>query len=125
MLENFMESLYEDVKDEIKSPDDFMNESVFIDMFFEPFKQAFDGFWSTLSKILSKYPAQDGIVELCEIIEKYYTCKTDDVTDVLRCKERELIRFVRKTFLWKEIPVTTFSLIFERVFGLSELRRQP
>lgn len=78
MLENFMESLYEEVKDEIKSPDDFMNESVFIDMFFEPFKQAFDGFWSTLSKILSKYPAQDGIVELCEIIEKYYTCKTDD-----------------------------------------------
>lgn len=78
MLENFMESLYEEVKDEIKSPDDFMNESVFIDMFFEPFKQAFDGFWSALSKILSKYPAQDGIVELCEIIEKYYTCKTDD-----------------------------------------------
>lgn len=78
MLEDFMESLYEEVMDEIKSPDDFMNESVFIDIFFEPFKQAFDGFWSTLSTILSKYPAQDGMVELCEIIEKYYTCKTDD-----------------------------------------------
>ena len=28
--------------------------------------------------ILEKYPTQEGIPELCFIIEKYYTCKTDD-----------------------------------------------
>ena len=41
MLEEYMRLLYEEVKDEIKKPDDFINESIFIDMFFEPFKQAF------------------------------------------------------------------------------------
>lgn len=78
MLEEFMQLLYEEVKDEIKTPDDFMNEGVFIDMFFEPFKQAFDGFWSSLANILRKYPSQPGIPELCEVVEKYYVCKTDD-----------------------------------------------
>ena len=78
MLEEYMRLLYEEVKDSIKKPDDFVNEELFIDTFFEPFKQAFDGFWSSLARILRKYPCQAGIPELCEIIDKYYTCKTDD-----------------------------------------------
>lgn len=78
MLEKYMESLYQDMKDDVKKPEDFMNESTFVDAFFEPFKQAFDGFWSSLAKILRKYPSQEGIPELCEIVEQYYKCKTDD-----------------------------------------------
>ncbi len=78
MLERYMDSLYRDIKDELKKPEDFMNEGTFVDMFFEPFKQAFDGFWSYLAKTLRKYPVQDGIPELCDIVEQYYKCKTDD-----------------------------------------------
>lgn len=78
MLEKYMESLYQDMKDEIKKPEDFMNESTFVDSFFEPFKQAFDGFWPSLAKILRKYPAQEGIPGLCGIVEQYYKSKTED-----------------------------------------------
>lgn len=78
MLEEYIEGLYDEVKDKMKAPEDFINESVFIDSFFEPFKQAFDGFWPTLGTILKKYPTQEGIAELCLIVEQYYSCKTDD-----------------------------------------------
>lgn len=78
MLEECMQLVYDKVKEKVKKPDDFMNEGVFIDMFFEPFKQAFDGFWTALSKILRKYPSQPGIPELCDVIDQYYVCKTDD-----------------------------------------------
>lgn len=78
MLEEYIKAAYEESKEEIKKPDDFINEGVFVDQFFEPFKQAFEGFWSCLAKILRKYPTQKGIPELCEIVEQYYTCKTDN-----------------------------------------------
>ncbi len=78
MLEKYVDSLYQDIKDELKKPEDFMDESTFVDLFFEPFKQAFDGFWSCLGKILRKYSSQEGIPELCDIVEQYYKCKTDD-----------------------------------------------
>ena len=58
MLEEYVSLLYEELKEEIKIPEDFIDESIFIDLFFEPFKQAFDGFWSTLGMILEKYPTQ-------------------------------------------------------------------
>ena len=78
MLESYISEIYDSVKNDIKGPNDFINESVLIDIFFEPFKQAFDGFWTCLASILRKYPTQEGIPELCEIIDKYYTCKTDN-----------------------------------------------
>lgn len=77
-LEEYIKLLYEEVNEEIKKPDDFMNEGVLVDYFFEPFKQAFEGFWPCLAKILSQYPSQDGIPELCNIIDYYYKCKTDE-----------------------------------------------
>ena len=78
MLESYISEIYDSVKNDIKGPNDFINESVLIDIFFEPFKQAFDGFWLQLGKILRKYPTQKGIPELCEAIEQYYNCKTDN-----------------------------------------------
>lgn len=78
LLKYYIDTLYNEVKEELKKPEDFINEGVFIDEFFEPFKEAFSGFWSTLAKILRDYPTQEGLPELCEIIEKYYACKTDD-----------------------------------------------
>ena len=77
-LQGYMEELYQDLKEEIKAPEDFMNESVFVDSFFEPFKQAFDGFWTCLASTLRKYPSQEGIPELCDIVDQYYKCKTDE-----------------------------------------------
>ena len=78
LLKYYIDTLYNEVKEELKKPEDFINEGVFIDEFFEPFKEAFPGFWSTLAKILRDYPTQEGIPELCEVIEKYYACKTDE-----------------------------------------------
>lgn len=78
MLEEYIKLAYEEVKEEIKKPEEFIDEGVFIDQFFEPFKQAFDGFWSCLARILREFPTQKGIPELCEIVEQYYTCKTDN-----------------------------------------------
>ena len=77
LIEKYINVLYEDVKDIIKNPEEFIDESLFIDMFFEPFKQAFQGFWTRLGKILRKYPVQKGLPELCNIIDEYYSCKTD------------------------------------------------
>lgn len=78
LLEEYIESLYEKEKEIIKKPDDFMNETRFVYFFFEPFKQAFSGFWSKLAKILRKYPSQTGLPEICDAVEQYYICKTDD-----------------------------------------------
>lgn len=76
LLEEYLKSCYEENK--IKKPDEFIHEGAFIDVFFEPFKQGFEGFWSHLATILRKYPSPEGIPELCDIIEQYYKCKTDD-----------------------------------------------
>lgn len=76
-LEEYVKLDYETNKNNIKKGDDFLDEALFIDLFFEPFKQAFDGFWNTLANILRKYPSQKGIPELCEIIEQYYKFSTD------------------------------------------------
>lgn len=78
ILERLIDSMYNKVKSIIKTPEEFIDESLLIDMFFEPFKQAFDGFWSSLGTILKKYPTQEGIPELCNIIEMYYTCQSDE-----------------------------------------------
>ena len=78
MLEKYLADLYTEVKDEIREDETFMSEGIFINSFFEPFKQAFDGFWPTLGKLLGKYPCQKGIPELCGIVESYYNCKTDE-----------------------------------------------
>lgn len=78
MIDKMLCTIYQDSKDEIKTPDEFMDEGLLVYMFFEPFKQAFDGFWNSLADILRKYPSQDGIPELCELIDKYYKCKTDE-----------------------------------------------
>ncbi len=78
LLETYLEDAYENSKDDVKKMGCFIDEGGLIDCFFEPFKQAFDGFWTHLASILRKYPTQEGIPELCEVIDKYYTCKTDN-----------------------------------------------
>jgi tetratricopeptide (TPR) repeat protein len=78
LLENWLEESYQKTKNTIKKPEEFLDEGCFVDTCFEPFKEAFSGFWKSLGQLLKKYPCQNGIAELCEIIDTYYQCKTDD-----------------------------------------------
>lgn len=77
-IEKMVERDYNDYKDQISKPEDFFNEIGLIDMYFEPFKDAYVGFWTDLAKIYRKYPCQKELPELCEVIEAYYRSKTDD-----------------------------------------------
>ncbi len=78
LLNSLIKELYEAVKSEIKTFEVFLDEELLVDLFFEKFKQAFEGFWKHLAKILRLYPVQDGLPELCEIIDEYFTCKTNE-----------------------------------------------
>ena len=78
MLAEYLESVYIDAKGHLKKDELLVDEGIFVDSFFEPFKQAFPEFWSTLSKNLCKYPVQKGLSELCDVIGQYYICKTDE-----------------------------------------------
>ena len=46
-------------------PDRKIDEFTIVDWFFEPFKNAFPGFWVELSKIVSGLPAISGAAEFC------------------------------------------------------------
>lgn len=85
-----------------------IDEYSFIDLFFEPFKQSFPTFWTTLADVLRKYPVQAGIPELCETIDRYYNCNTDEeALDLLLCAMQTYPEFV----LIKElIGYTYFSM---------------
>ena len=78
VLGEYLKTLYENSKEDIDQGGHFINEYSFIDLFFEPFKQAFPSFWTSLAEILQKYPTQPGIPELCKVIDAYYNCKTDE-----------------------------------------------
>lgn len=82
LLESFLISAYEE---NIKiTSDEFMDEATFVDDFIEPFKNAFEGFWNKLAKILTKLPIDEGLIELCKLMDKFYKCKTNEETvDVL------------------------------------------
>lgn len=69
------EYLQEDAK---RHPERPVDEFFVVDCFFEPFKEAFSGFWSSLGKLIQKYHHQDHLPALCSAIDKYYTCRTDE-----------------------------------------------
>lgn len=104
-IEQLVEGDYVECKNTLNSPDEFMNESVFVDLFFEPFKQGSNGFWWKLAEILKKYPHQDGIPELCVIIAKYYSCKTDE--EALDMLLEALVKYP-ESILIKELVAYTY-----------------
>lgn len=59
-------------------PDTSIDEFYFVDRFFEPYKEAFEGFWPALKDIILKHPHQPFVPSLCETIDAYYKCKTDE-----------------------------------------------
>ena len=77
-LGDFLETMFQRSESVIEDTGVFVDEASLVDYFFEPFKQGFPGFWNTLSKTLSKYPNQKGIPELCQVIDEYYLCNTDE-----------------------------------------------
>ena len=94
-IKKYLHSNYKEFKSHNMKPDDFFNESILVDEFFEPIKQGFNGFWSSLAEILRQYPSQNGIPELCEAISKYYSSENDEsrlelLTD-MRLKYPDLI----------------------------------
>lgn len=67
------------VKDDVSNrPDESLDEFYLTNCFFEPFKEAFPGFWTSLGNIIEKYPHQSGLPVLCNTIDAYYKCKTDE-----------------------------------------------
>ena len=67
------------VKDDTsKHPEEPLDEFYLTNGFFEPFKEAFPGFWTSLGNIIEKYPHHPSLPVLCNTIDAYYKCKTDE-----------------------------------------------
>lgn len=79
-----------------------------VDWFFEPFKNAFPGFWKSIGEMLVPYRRQPGIVELCETIEAYYNCRTDE--DALEVLMNFAQRFPEFGFAEELIGYTYYAL---------------
>jgi len=81
-----------------KHPDEKFDEFFVVDHFFEPFKESFKGFWTLLAKIIKKYPHNAFLPALCETIDAYYKCKTDEEALALlldshqKCSDSVLIK---------------------------------
>lgn len=76
LIEKLIFKIYEEYKKIEQNDKEFMSEGEIVELFLEPLKEAYNGFWSKLANILRKYPTQHGIPELCETLEKYYESKT-------------------------------------------------
>ena len=59
-------------------PSRIVNEYTLVDWFFEPFKEAFPGFWRRLGGLLKNSAHEEDIPELCYAIDGFYGCKTDE-----------------------------------------------
>jgi RecB family endonuclease NucS len=96
------EYLREDAK---KHPDRPVDEFFIVDCFFEPLKEAFAGFWTSLGELIKKYPHHPHLPALCGAIDKYYTCKTDEeALDLLiACHQRN-----NESILLKELIGHTY-----------------
>lgn len=55
-----------------------LDESAFADCFVDVFKNAYPGFWSKIAQLLRNYPCEADLTELCETLEAYYRCQTDE-----------------------------------------------
>lgn len=86
-------------------PSRIVDEYTLVDWFFEPFKEAFPGFWRCLGDLLENYIHTEGIPELCFAIDGFYGCKTDE--DALEL----LLDYLRKlptSILLKELTGLTY-----------------
>lgn len=64
--------------------DGLMGEGDVVDLLIEPFKNAFPGFWTQMSELISSRCRRDGSHELCRLMADYYACKTnEEAVDVL------------------------------------------
>ena len=61
-----------------KHPSEQFEEFFVVDHFFEPFKEGFKGFWGLLGNTIKKYPHNPDVLVLCDTIDAYYKCKTDE-----------------------------------------------
>lgn len=61
-----------------------LSEETMVDLFIEPFKNAFPGFWAQMQELLQPFCKRDGSNYLCQLMADYYTCKTnEEAVDVL------------------------------------------
>lgn len=77
-IKKFLDSSLADWKKDSKAEYSFMDEAALIDCFIEPYKNAFEGFWTSLAEILKQYPVDDGIVELCLVFDRFYKYQSEE-----------------------------------------------
>ena len=86
-------------------PSRIVDEYTLVDWFFEPFKEAFPGFWRCLGDLLENYVHTEGIPELCFAIDGFYGCKTDvDALELLL----DYLRKLPTSVLLKELTGLTY-----------------
>lgn len=61
--------------------EEFLAESAWHDLFFLPFKEAYPGFWRELAALLRKNGYPETLSALCDLMEEYYACKTQEETE--------------------------------------------
>ncbi len=55
-----------------------IGESDIVDLYIEPFKNAYLGFWEDLHKLITPYCKQDGAHKLCKLMGEFYSCEDND-----------------------------------------------
>lgn len=108
LLEEMFDKDYEACKAELKPGVLFLDEGPFIDYLFEPFKEAFPGFWQQMGTVLRKYPCQEGLADVCNLLESYYACKTDD--EALDLLLDALVKYPDIILIKELIAYTYFSM---------------
>ena len=83
-IEKLLDSIYQAALIDNPEYPVILNEDSFIYYFFDPFKNAFDGFWHQLAVLLKKYPVGQDVLDYCKLIDQFYTLESgDDLIDVL------------------------------------------
>ncbi len=72
-----------------KKGEALFDESLLVELFIEPFKNAFSGFWDQMDKVVKDLCEKDGTHELCGLMASFYACSDNDksidiLTDYIR-----------------------------------------
>ena len=61
-----------------------ITEGDIVELYIEPYKNAFDGFWEKVQNLIEPLCEKDGTHQLCKLMDEYYKCKTnDEAVDIL------------------------------------------
>lgn len=130
LIKDYISEIYEDSKKEMDEDESLLLEFDIVVMFIDPFKEAFDGFWAELGKVLEKYPMNPGLIKLCNIMEQFYVCKTDDeivdyLTEVIQNHPDLIVPKELIAYTYQNMKMWNNAIAYYESVGLDSLLFVP